>query len=202
MPYELEGSLLEVCTCNVLCPCWIGEDPDGDGTCDAIIAYHIERGTVDYLDVSGRTFAILNHIPGNVLAGNWKVAIFVDDGASDQQMDALVSVWSGKLGGPVADLAGLVGEVVAVERVPITYEIAEGKGAIKIGAVAEAEMEPYHGPTGQVTTLNESIFTTIPGAPAWVAKASNYVRNTSKYGLRDQNLQGRNAIQGSFRFVA
>jgi hypothetical protein len=27
--YELEGSLLEVCTCNVLCPCWIGEDPDG-----------------------------------------------------------------------------------------------------------------------------------------------------------------------------
>lgn len=201
MAYELEGSLLEVCTCKVLCPCWIGEDPD-DGTCDAIIAYHIERGSIDHLDVSGRTFAILNHIPGNVLAGNWKVAIFVDDGASDQQMDALVSVWSGKLGGPVADLAGLVGEVVAVERVPITYEITEGKGMIKIGAVAEAEMEPYRGPTGQVTTLNESIFTTIPGAPAWVAKASHYVRNTSKYGLRDQNLQGRNAIQGSFRFAA
>jgi hypothetical protein len=202
MAYELEGTILEVCTCNVLCPCWVGEDPDGDGTCDAIIAYHVDRGTIDNLDVAGRTFVILNHIPGNVLAGNWKVAIFVDDGASQQQMDALVGVWSGKLGGPVADLAGLVDEVVAVERVPITYEIVEGKGTIKIGAVAEAEMEPYRGPTGQVTTLNESIFTTIPGAPAWVAKASKYVRKTSQYGLRDQNLQGHNAIQGTFRFAA
>src|SRR5881409_603808 len=34
--YELEGSLLEVCTCNVLCPCWIGEDPDG-GDCLSVV---------------------------------------------------------------------------------------------------------------------------------------------------------------------
>jgi len=34
MAYEIEGKLLEVCSCNVLCPCWIGEDPDG-GTCDS-----------------------------------------------------------------------------------------------------------------------------------------------------------------------
>ena len=27
--YQLEGTLLEVCSCDVLCPCWIGEDPDG-----------------------------------------------------------------------------------------------------------------------------------------------------------------------------
>lgn len=41
-------------------------------------------------------------------------------------------------------------------------------------------MEPCRGPTGEVTTLNESVFTTIPGAPAWVAKASVYKRNTSQ----------------------
>ncbi len=64
-------------------------------------------------------------------------------------------------------------------------------------------MYPYSGPTGEVTKLSESIFTTIPGAPAWVAKASNYKRSTSsKYGLMDIDLQGHNAIQGSFRFVA
>ena len=33
MAYHLEGRLLEVCDCRVLCPCWIGEDPD-NGTCD------------------------------------------------------------------------------------------------------------------------------------------------------------------------
>jgi len=201
MAYQLEGTILEVCTCNILCPCWVGEDPDNP-TCDSIFAYHFDRGSVNGTDVTGRTLALFVHIPGNVLKGNWKVALFVDDKSTDQQQSALVDVWTGKLGGPVADVAQLVGEVVSVERVPITYDIQEGRGTIKIGSIAEADMEPYRGPTGQVTTLNESIFTTIPGAPAWVAKASRYVRKSSKYGLKDIDLQGHNAIQGSFRFEA
>ncbi len=199
MGYKLEGTILEVCDCNVLCPCWIGEDPD-NGTCDTVVAYHIDKGSVNGTDVSGRTLALLGHIPGNILKGNWKVAIYVDDKASDQQHQALVDVWTGKLGGPVGDLAQLVGDVVAIERAPVTYEIQEGRGTLRIGNAVEAMMEPYRGPTGQVTTLNESIFTTIPGAPAWVAKASTYKRNSSKHGLKDVNLQGHNAIQGSFRF--
>jgi hypothetical protein len=201
MRYELEGSLLEVCPCDVLCPCWVGEDPDGDGTCDAVIAYHIERGAVDGTDVSGLNFAFLNHFEGNILAGNWKVLFAVDDRATPQQQEGLVSAWTGKLGGPLADLAGLMGEIVGVERAPFRFEVTEGKGSLKIGALAEAEMEPFRGPTGQVTTLNESVFTTIPGAPAWVSKASKYQRRTAKHGLKDIDLSGHNAIQGLFRFA-
>jgi hypothetical protein len=26
MASQIEGTLFEVCTCNVLCPCWVGED--------------------------------------------------------------------------------------------------------------------------------------------------------------------------------
>jgi uncharacterized protein GlcG (DUF336 family) len=37
--YVLEGTMVEACTCEVLCPCWIGEDPD-NGTCDSFLAYH------------------------------------------------------------------------------------------------------------------------------------------------------------------
>ena len=68
--YEVEGSLLEACSCNVLCPCWIGEDPD-HGTCDSINAYHLDSGTIRGVDVSGLTLANVVFIPGNVLAGNW-----------------------------------------------------------------------------------------------------------------------------------
>ena len=200
MAYKVEGTLLEVCTCEILCPCWVGEDPDNP-TCDSIMAYHVDSGQVDGTDLSGRTLALITDIPGNVMKGNWKAAVFVDDGANDEQHQAMVDIWTGKLGGPVADLAQLVGEVVSVERVPITYEIEKGRGTIKIGDFAEADMEPFRGPTGDVTTLNESIFTTIPGAPAWVAKAGKYIRNVSaKYGLRDTDLEGHNAIQGTFRF--
>ena len=54
MAYQLEGSLLEVCTCNVLCPCWVGEDPDS-GTCDSAMAYHFDKGDINGVDVSGLT---------------------------------------------------------------------------------------------------------------------------------------------------
>ena len=201
MAYQLEGKLLEVCNCNVLCPCWIGEDPD-NGTCDTVVAYHIERGTIDGTDVSGLTLALVAFIPGNILKGNWKVAVFVDDKASPKQQEALLNVWTGKLGGPVADLAKLVGEVVAVERAPITYTISGGEGTMKIGDVVDMAMAPYKGGTGNATTLNESIFSTIPGAPAYVSKATKYKRNTKKWGLADVNLQNSNAIQGEFRFQA
>ncbi|MGH9208038.1 MAG: DUF1326 domain-containing protein, partial [Acidimicrobiales bacterium] len=147
MAYNIEGQLLEVCPCNVLCPCWVGEDPDGDGTCDSVNAYHIERGQVDGVDVAGRTLAIITHIPGNVLKGNWRVALIVDDGASPQQHEAVVSAFSGKLGGPLADLAGLVSEVIAIESAPISFDVKEGKGRLQVGELVEAEMEPYRGPT-------------------------------------------------------
>ena len=43
MAYQLEGKLLEVCTCKILCPCWVGEDPDGDGTCLSVNSWHIDK---------------------------------------------------------------------------------------------------------------------------------------------------------------
>jgi hypothetical protein len=78
MAYRLEGDLLEVCTCNILCPCWVGEDPDF-GTCEGTLAWKIEKGSVNGVDVSGLTIAVLAHIPGNILQGNWKAVVYVDD---------------------------------------------------------------------------------------------------------------------------
>ena len=201
MGYQLEGRLLEVCDCNVLCPCWIGEDAD-NGTCDGSLAYHIDQGQIDGLDVSGLTIGIMGDIPGNILQGNWRVAVFVDDRATPRQHQALVDAWSGNLGGPLADMAKLIGEVVAVERAPISFDVREGEGRLTIGTVVDASLSPYRSASGNLTTLNESVFSTIPGSPAYVAKSSRYKREGSKYGLHDVDLQGRNAIQGSFRFVA
>ena len=198
MAYTLEGRILEVCDCNVLCPCWIGEDPD-NGTCDSIIAYHIDQGTIEGVDVSGLTMAMLAHIPGNVLDGNFRAVAYLDDKASQQQIDALLAAFGGRLGGPLEDMAKLVGETVAVVPATITFSVEEGRGTLKIGDEAEVIMEPYRGPTGEITTLNESIFSTIPGSPAYVAKASRYRVKNAALGL-DIDLEGHNAIQGSFRF--
>ena len=198
MAYKLEGSLLEVCNCEVLCPCWIGVDPDR-GTCDTALAHHYEKGEIDGVDVSGLTMAFAAHVPGNILKGNWRVVVYIDQRATKAQEEALLSVYTGKQGGPVADLVKLIGEVVAVERSPITFEVKEGKGILRIGNVADCEMEPFRGPNGDVTTLRDSIFTTIPGSPAYVAKATKYKMNNPKLG-QNIDLKDHNAIQGRFVF--
>src|SRR3954447_11663767 len=108
--YELEGTLLEACSCGVLCPCWIGVDPDG-GTCDAFNAYHFDSGTIGGVDVSGLNFVRVVQIPGNVLTpGSWKQVVFIDERASDEQFQAILDAYDGKLGGPLGDLASLIGE--------------------------------------------------------------------------------------------
>ena len=200
MGYDLKGDLLEVCTCNVLCPCWIGEDPD-EGYCQSTLAYRFSEGTIDGIDVAGIVVAGEVHIPGNVLAGNWKRQLFISDTASKKQVAAIVDVLTGKKGGPLADLAQLIGEELEPQQAPITCELVEGKGTLKVGDNLEAVMEPYKGPTGKVTTLNESIFTTIPGAPAYVAKAEKFRMRNEAVGV-DVDLKDHNAIQGSFHFHA
>ena len=198
MASKLEGSILEVCDCKVLCPCWIGETPD-NGTCQSALAYHFERGTIDGVDVSGLTLATNVFIPGTPLAGNWRAHLFIDERASKEQETVLVSVFTGKQGGPVADLAALVGEMVKIERAPITFEVKEGKGTLRIGNTTEAVMEPYRGASGKPTTLVDSIFSTIPGSPAYVAKASTFRMKNDVVGV-DVNLRDHNAIQGVFAF--
>ncbi len=200
MAYHLEGRLLEVCNCNVLCPCWIGEDPD-NGTCDTIVGWRVDKGTIDSVDVSGLTIAAVAHVPGNILQGNWTAAIYVDDHASKAQEEALLKVYTGQAGGPVADLAKLIGTVVSVERAPIRFEVQGGKGTLAIGTNYYAELEPFLGPTGKSTTLTETVFSTVPGAPVFVGKATSYRSKNPALGI-DLDIKGHNALQSTFVFDA
>jgi hypothetical protein len=198
MAYSLEGRLLEVCTCKTLCPCWVGDDPDG-GTCDGTLAWHVDRGEVEGTDVSGLTIGMLAHIPGNILKGNWRAVAFIDDKATPRQEQALLSVFTGKQGGAIADLASLIGEVVSVERVPIAFEVDEGEGHVRFGEAVDATLAPFRDAEGRPTKLVDSIFSTIPGAPAFPGKASRYRAKAKVLGI-DVELTGHNAVQGHFRF--
>jgi len=184
----------------VLCPCWIGEDPD-HGTCDSVNAYGLDRGTIAGVEVGGLAFANICQIPGNVLTpGSWRVVSFISEQADDDQFDAIADAFGGRLGGPLADLAGLVGEVVAVERAPIVHETPGGEGTLRIGAGVTAEMHPCTGPDGSTTSLHNSLFSTVPGSPAYVAVADRFEVDLGRYGMR-WSFEGRNAIQSDWHIV-
>lgn len=192
--YRLEGTMLEVCSCAAPCPCFLGEDPDGS-ECFGLVIFNLERGEARGVDVSGLTIVNVAHIPGNALAGNWRSVILIDSQANDEQHEALLDAFSGNMGGPLADLASLVGEVVAVERVPIKHEARRVEGRVQAGDMFEAEFAPIKSsPEGNSATLYDSAFSTVKGAPAYLGKSRRYRVNLPQYGM-EWTYDGYNAIQ-------
>src|SRR4051794_28817721 len=148
--YQLEGSLLEVCNCDTLCPCWIGDDPD-NGYCQSVVAYNLVKGTITGIDVSGLTLIGVVHIPGNILEGNWKQAVLVDDRASDEQMDALLQCFGGAPGGPPAPPAQLIGEGGSLQGAEKDPPITGGAGTPQGGGKNDCTKPPHPRP-GRKTT--------------------------------------------------
>jgi hypothetical protein len=176
----------------------VGDDPDG-GRCESVNAYHIDRGHVGGVDVSGLSFVQVNQIPGNVLAGNWRAVFYIDDRATPAQQEAILNAFGGRLGGALGDVAGLVGERVAVHTVPIEHRVAGGKGTLRVGTAVEAEIAPYTDANGRPTTIHDTVFSTIPGSPAVVGKAARHRVTIPEHGMVWE-FSGLNAIQGDFHF--
>ena len=54
--------------------------------------------------------------------GNWRLGVFIDAAASDEQAESSALVFSGAIGGPMEALGPLVGEQLGVERAPIDVQ--------------------------------------------------------------------------------
>src|SRR4029078_7781408 len=81
--------------------------------------FNIREGSIEGTDVGGLKVAAIADTPKVMTDGNWKLGVFVDENATDEQAHKLVQVFGGQLGGPMAGLVPLVGEMLGVERVPI-----------------------------------------------------------------------------------
>jgi len=122
----------------------------------------------------------------------------VDGEATPEQKEAILAAHTGKLGGPLADLAQLVSDVVGIYDVPIAFDMKEGRGTIRVGDAAAAEMQPYVDAQGRPTKLVDTIFSTIPGSPAYVGKASSFKVDVPQHQMQ-WVYNGRNAVLGDFR---
>ena len=115
------------------------------------------KGEIKGLDVAGLNYVEVVKIPGNVLAPHrWKRVSYVDARATEEQRTAILDAWHGRLGGPLADLNGLVGEDVAIETAPIEHNLKDGEGTLAVGDKLRATMAPYRSAYGAITTLRDS----------------------------------------------
>ena len=84
---------------------------------------------------------------------------------------------------------------------PIQFDVQCAKGTLKVGNAGYAELEPYQGPSGKGTTLRDTVFSTVPGAPVFVGKSPRYRSKNEKLGI-NLDMSGHNALQSTFVFDA
>jgi hypothetical protein len=151
--WKLKGSYFETCSCDLMCPCNLSFDHGATyDYCRVTLVFHIREGQIEGTDVGGRKLAVIADTPTVMTEGNWRLGMFVDEDAADDQMEKLSAVFSGQMGGPMAGLAPLVGEVLGVERAPIDIVEDGVRHSVRIGDAIDFEVEdivPFGVETGQ-----------------------------------------------------
>ena len=127
--------------------------------CRVTLVFNVTQGDVEGTDVGGLVVAVIADTPKVMTEGNWRIGMFIDDRASDEQADKLTAVFGGQLGGPMAGLVPLVGEMLGVERVPIEVVDDGLRHSVRIGDSIDFEIEDivpfgieYEGKTGLSTS--------------------------------------------------
>jgi hypothetical protein len=153
MAWDLSGSYVETCSCELMCPCNLSLSHGATyDFCRVTLVFNILNGTVEDTDVSGRKVALIADTPKVMTDGNWRVGVFIDDAASEAQFDKLLQVFSGQLGGPMAGLAPLIGEMLGVQRAAIEVEDDGLRHRVRIDDVIDFEIEdivPFGVETGE-----------------------------------------------------
>jgi len=153
MSWKLSGSYAETCSCELMCPCNLSFDHGATyDFCRVTLVFNIREGEIEGTDIGGLKIAAIADSPKVMTDGNWRLGVFVDEQATDEQADKLVKVFTGQLGGPMAGLAPLVGEMLGVERARIEVDDDGVRHSIRIGEAIDFEIEdvvPFGIETGE-----------------------------------------------------
>ena len=153
MAWNLNGTYIETCSCDFVCPCNFSFTHGADyDRCRVVMVFNITDGNVEGIDVGGLVVAVLADTPKVMTDGNWRVGVLVDDTASDEQADKMLGVFGGQLGGPMAALGPLIGENLGVQRAPIQVQENGLQHSVRIGGAVDFEIEdvvPFGVETGE-----------------------------------------------------
>jgi hypothetical protein len=124
-----------------------------------MLAWHIDSGEVDGTDVSDRSVVLVLDSPRQMSEGNWRVGMFMDDRASDEQAEKLGGIFSGQMGGPLANIVPLISENLGMEVAPIEHVDDGRRHRVQVGDAIDVEIEdlvsPFD-PDGPLPKLTET----------------------------------------------
>jgi hypothetical protein len=190
--WELSGEYCETCSCDYLCPCLPSNltARPSRGHCYFIFGFKVAKGRYGGGLLDGLGFAVVGYTPGVMVEGNWSVGVIVDDRASAEQEQALVSIVSGQAGGPMAPIAPLIATFLGVERRPVQFKKEGMRRALVIPGVVDQELEGVESPAraGHPLYIDNSMHPANPRLALARAKRSHL----SAFGLAWDDVSGRN----------
>jgi hypothetical protein len=177
MAWSLKGNYAETCSCDLMCPCNLSFDHGATyDYCRFAMAFHIREGNIEGTDVSGLKVGVIANTPKVMTDGNWKLVLFVDENANDEQTQKLAGVMSGALGGPMAALGPLVGEMIGPEKVPIELNVDGVSHSVRIGDVIDFQVDdivPFGKEDGEPVRFDGMFHPVAPNLTMAEAKRSN-----------------------------
>jgi hypothetical protein len=197
--WRLEGDYFEACNCDTVCPCVYLGDPD-QGECDAIVAWHIQKGHFENTSLEGLNVVAVFHTPGNMFTGpKWKAALYLDEKANKEQADALGKIFSGQAGGFFGVVAGLIGEITGIRAVPIKFEVDGKRRTLHVPSAIDITIEGIEGADkSKEATISNAPMLVAPGFAAVVAKSTK--NSYSDYGMKWDN-SGKNGFYSRFAYA-
>lgn len=170
--WNVNGTYFEACTCDSPCPCPFLGAPT-EGSCTALVAWHVDDGMYGETRLDGLNAVLAAYSPGTMLDGNWKVALYVDERADEQQADAMQKIFSGAAGGLPGALQPLISEVLGVRKVPIDYRAEGRKRSLNIPGIAAVDIEALAGQGGREITIGNPAFAPVQGVELVAGKSES-----------------------------
>ena len=193
MAYRLSGTYVGHCDCQLICPCAMDGPPTGrDGQCHGLLVYQVREGNLDDTDLSGVNVVMGYMAPSNISAGNLKLGLVVDEGASEGQANALERIFKGDEGGMFGEFVPLVGEWLGVERAPIGFSDGDEPSA-KIGDT-NVMFEAFKGHDGKPTTASN--------APFGFAPTFSLGKSSGSSGVLGQSFEASYGEAAEFEYTA
>ncbi len=186
--WNVSGTYFETCNCDVACPCVFLSSPT-TGECKALVAWHVDKGQAGEVSLDGFNVALFVYSPGDMTQGKWKVALYVDERASQEQNDNLTKIFSGQAGGAPGALAPLIEEVLGVKTTTIEYKLEGKRRSLRIQDLADVEIEAIAGHGDDDVTLDNLPLSIAPGQTIVVSKSkqANYNDHGFQLELSDKN---------------
>ena len=145
--WKVSGQYYETCNCDFVCPCILQQmsAAPSKGECLFAMAFKIDRGVYGAIALDDLGFIVLGQTPEAMVRGNWSVGVIVDQRATAEQRDAIVSIASGAAGGPMAALSGLVSRFLGAESAPIDFDRSGVKWTVRAADLVDMGAEGVMG---------------------------------------------------------